>query len=60
MNNNNTSHIGFLELLTLIFVVAKLLSFITWSWWLVFLPIIFKVVLSLIVGVINGIANVDE
>ncbi|AKP66340.1 hypothetical protein [Companilactobacillus ginsenosidimutans] len=60
MNNNNTSHIGFLELLTLIFVVAKLLSFITWSWWLVFLPIILKVVLSLIVGVINGIANVDE
>ncbi len=60
MNNNNTSHIGFLELLTLIFVVAKLLSFITWSWWLVFLPIIFKVLLSLVVGVINGIANVDE
>lgn len=60
MNNNNTSHIGFLELLTLIFVVAKLLSFITWSWWLVFLPIILKVVLSLIVGFIDGIANVDE
>ncbi|MCH4008132.1 hypothetical protein [Companilactobacillus sp.] len=60
MNNNNTSHIGFLELLTLIFVVAKLLSFITWSWWLAFLPIILKVVLSLIVGFIDGIANVDE
>lgn len=58
--NNNTLHIGFLELLTLIFVVAKLLSFITWSWWLVFLPIILKVVLSLIVGFIDGIANVDE
>ncbi|WP_300558509.1 hypothetical protein [Companilactobacillus sp.] len=58
MNKQNT--LGFLELLTLIFVVAKLLSFITWSWWLVFLPIIFKVVVSLIVGVIDGIANADE
>ncbi|WP_057766085.1 hypothetical protein [Companilactobacillus tucceti] len=63
MNNNNktkSTGLGFLELLTLIFVVAKLLSFITWSWWLVFLPIILKVVLSLIVGVIDGIANVGE
>ena len=58
MNKQNT--LGFLELLTLIFVVAKLLSFITWSWWLVFLTIIFKVVVSLIVGVIDGIANADE
>ena len=58
--NNNTSHIGFLELLTLIFVVAKILSFITWSWWLVFTPIIFKVVLSLGVGFIDGIANANE
>lgn len=54
------NNIGFLELLTLIFVVAKLLSFITWSWWLVFLPIIFKVVLSLSVGFIDGIANANE
>ncbi|MQS88273.1 hypothetical protein [Companilactobacillus mishanensis] len=63
MNNNNktkSTGLGFLELLTLIFVVAKLLSFITWSWWLVFLPIIFKVLLSLVVGVIDGIANADE
>ena len=58
--NNNTSHIGFLELLTLIFVVAKILFFITWSWWLVFTPIIFKVVLSLGVGFIDGIANANE
>lgn len=63
MNNNNTTKstgLGFLELLTLIFVVAKLLSFITWSWWLVFTPIIFKVVLSLGVGFIDGIANANE
>ena len=30
---------GFLGLLTITFVVLKALGYITWSWWLVFLPI---------------------
>lgn len=30
---------SFFNVLTLIFVVFKLLGFITWSWWLVFLPL---------------------
>jgi len=30
----------FVSALTLIFVVAKLLGLINWSWWLVFSPII--------------------
>jgi len=30
--------IGFLTLLTLVFVIAKLTGFIAWSWWLVFSP----------------------
>lgn len=29
---------GLLELLTIIFVVLKLCSVITWSWWTVFIP----------------------
>lgn len=29
---------GFLEVLTLIFVALKLLHVITWSWWLVIAP----------------------
>lgn len=29
---------GFVEVLTLIFVVAKIMGFISWSWWLVLLP----------------------
>lgn len=29
---------GFTEILTIIFVVCKLLGIITWSWWLVLLP----------------------
>ena len=29
---------GFLELLTLIFVICKLVGVIEWNWWLVLLP----------------------
>ena len=31
---------GFLETLTIVFVVLKLLDVIAWSWWLVFSPLI--------------------
>ena len=42
MNNNDSTTktgLSFLSILTLIFVVAKILGFVAWSWWLVFLPI---------------------
>lgn len=32
--------IGFFGLLTLIFVVAKLGGWVSWSWWIVFTPAI--------------------
>lgn len=31
-------NMGFLEILTLIFITLKLFGVITWSWWLVLLP----------------------
>lgn len=44
MENNSGCHIviggWFVSVLTLIFVVAKLLGLINWSWWLVFSPMI--------------------
>jgi hypothetical protein len=43
MNNNKTIEVkfgGFSTLLTIVFVVLKLTGVITWSWWLVFLPMI--------------------
>lgn len=43
-NNKEGCHIviggWFVSVLTLIFVVAKLLGLINWSWWLVFSPMI--------------------
>lgn len=35
--------IGFLNLLTIVFVIGKLFSVIDWSWWLVFAPTILNV-----------------
>jgi hypothetical protein len=32
--------IGFIPLLTLIFVIAKIAGYIDWSWWLVFSPVL--------------------
>lgn len=42
---------GLCEVLTIIFVICKLLGIITWSWWLVFLPEIVAVTLYIIVWV---------
>lgn len=42
---------GFTEVLTIIFVVMKLLGVIGWSWWLVLLPeIIAMVFYTVVVG----------
>lgn len=40
---------GFTELLTIVFVVLKLIGTIDWSWWLVLLPEIIAAVFYLIV-----------
>jgi hypothetical protein len=34
--------------LTLIFVMAKLLGYVDWSWWLVLLPGIIKVLMTIV------------
>lgn len=39
---------GFLDVLTIIFVVLKLLGVINWSWWLVFSPVLIAVALGIV------------
>ena len=42
INNNNSSSsggVGFVGLLTLVFIVLKLTGYIMWSWWWVLSPI---------------------
>lgn len=41
--------LGFCSILTLIFVIAKLGGWITWSWWLVFLPVIIGFTISMLI-----------
>ena len=41
--------IGFVHILTIIFVIAKIVGYINWSWWLVLLPSIISIGLSLLI-----------
>lgn len=50
------------HLLTIIFVCAKILTLIDWSWWLVFLPsiIAFGIALLMVFGVVGLAVLVDK
>ena len=50
--NNSTSGIGFTGLLTLVFIVLKLLGKITWSWWWILSPIWISIIFVLVVVII--------
>lgn len=54
MNNNNrgSSGLGLSTVLTLIFLVLKLVGVINWSWWVVFSPWIINAILWVIVFLI--------
>lgn len=53
---NMKSNIGFLQILTLIFIVLKLVGTITWSWWWVLSPLWIQASILLIIIVITTIA----
>ena len=44
--------IQFTFILTIIFVLAKLLEIITWSWWLIFLPAMIGVAIGAFIVVL--------
>ena len=39
---------GFLEVLAIVFIILKALGLITWSWWIVLLPLILRVIFWLL------------
>ncbi len=47
-NNNSSGGIGFLGLLTILFIGLKLTGYINWSWWWVLSPMLGGVALLLI------------
>ena len=59
MNNNSVGSsggIGFVGVLTIVFIVLKLLGKIAWSWWWVLSPIWISVILVIIYLIIYIIA----
>ena len=46
-----------LNALLFIFVIAKILGFITWSWWIVLSPLLIQVSIGLLSLVFYGVAN---
>jgi hypothetical protein len=48
-NNNNSGGIGFLGLLTVVFITLKLTGYIAWSWWWVLAPLWGGLALALVI-----------
>jgi len=54
---SKSSGVGFLSLLTLLFIGLKLGKVITWSWWLVLLPMYGWLAVVLFLLVVAGIVT---
>ncbi len=48
-HNNSSDDIGFVGLLTIVFIVLKLCGVITWSWWWVLSPIWITAILVVVI-----------
>ena len=57
-NNTTSGGIGFTGLLTIVFVVLKLLNVIKWSWWWVLSPIWISFGIALVVIFIPIVAAI--
>lgn len=52
--------VGFLGLLQIVFIVLKVLNKISWSWWMVFIPLWIELSIILIVLIIHAIIHKSE
>lgn len=52
MSKNNSTGIGFTGLLTIAFIVLKLMGHITWSWWWVLSPMWISFLVGLVLVVL--------
>ena len=61
MSTNQTTSVtvggGFLNLLTLAFIVLKLTHYIDWSWWWVLAPLWIPIALVIVLLVLLGIVS---
>jgi len=54
-NNNKSNDVGFLGILTVAFIVLKLVGVISWSWFLVLSPAILPLMILIITLIVLGI-----
>lgn len=54
--NNNSGGIGFVGILTIVFIVLKLLGKIAWSWWWVLSPIWISAIVVILFLIIDFIS----
>lgn len=54
-SSSSSSGIGFIGLLTILFIGLKLTGYITWSWWWVTAPLWIGLVIGLVILTIAGI-----
>ena len=47
--------VGFLGLLQIVFIVLKVLNKISWSWWMVFIPLYIEIALIAIIFIVYGV-----
>ena len=47
--------VGFLGLLQIVFIVLKVLNKISWSWWMVFIPLYIEIALVAIIFIVYGV-----
>lgn len=61
-NNNNSSSggIGFLGLLTIVFIVLKLCNVIAWSWWWVLSPVWLPIVIVCGLFIVSIVVKTTE
>lgn len=52
--------LGFFSLLTIVFVIAKLVGWVNWSWWIVATPMIVGVVLWILLFLLLVVLKANE
>ena len=61
MKQQTSGGVGFLGLLTIVFIVLKLTKLITWSWWWVLSPVWVPLAIALlVVAICFGIAIIKK
>ena len=59
-NNKASSGVGFCGLLTIVFIVLKLLNIISWSWAWVLAPLWMPILLAIIVAIFIVVLQSDH